>query len=239
MKKSKTVSTVLLGVILGLLVLSFVPSVLGWGWSSFWSSTTVRPLDDWFYTAWGGPLNPDIGAWSSDTLVIKPHVDIEGNVIAVWDCEHYSGCVLDKELSDGRRQITVNLQVEGVPVVIETLDPENSIVVFKGIMNYRYQQKFIIDLDVWPFFLIPWADDDGYDENGNVLLPGALLPMLYGSALGFEFISVLLFGSGEGEIVNTWDDMEQGTHAEVKVAMIGYEMEDFGVVWPIDFINIF
>lgn len=231
-------------VIASMIAISIIPTVQGWGGRRN-RNFVIRSLDDWLYNVTGGPLNPDVGGWASDTLsdplVIWPHYDRFWELTAVWDCEKYYGFVIDREMSDGRRMITVNMLVKGVPVFMRAIDPVtgSSMVIFEGTMNYLYRYKFIIDLEVWPYFLIPWADDDGYDENGNVLLPVGFIPLFYGSALGCEFVSILFMGSGKGEMLNDWNDLEQGECAEFSVGMLGIAQEEPDVEWPIDFIKVY
>ena len=229
--------------IVGIFLFSFIPTSQGYQKSG----TTKRSLDDWLYSKgkymYGDPLNPHIGAWASDTLsdplIMFPHKDVDWNTVPVWECD-YTGFVHDQEMSDGRRMITVHMCVKGVPVVVETLDPENPTTIFVGEMDYIYVQKFIIDLDVWPGYLIGWADDDGFDDNGNILLPVYYIPTMpiYGSMMGFEFVSIMFIGRGKGTAVNDWDGLEPGDSAKVKVGQFGVANEDI-IDWKIDYIKVY
>ena len=49
-------------------------------------------------------------------------------------------------MDDGRHMITVHMRVKGVPVVVETLDPENYMTLFIVKMDYLYVQKFIVNI---------------------------------------------------------------------------------------------
>ena len=164
---------ILLGLVLGLLVLSFIPVSQGCG-------TVKRSLeDDWLYEVDGQtPLNDFIGLWASEQLIVFPHLDSNWNFVSILDCDYY-GHILDREMPDGRHMITVHMQVKGAPLMVETFDPSNPVTLFAGEMNYIYQLKFIIDIDVWPTFLVPWLDDDGFDnETGYVILPEYNLPII-------------------------------------------------------------
>jgi len=167
MKNSK--KTQLLTVaFLGIFAFSFVPIVQGY--------TFKRSLDDWFYYNTGDPMNPHIGPWFSDTLSeplgLYPHFDINWDLVPIWECEDYTGFVLEREMSDGRHMITVHMRVKGVPVVVEALDLVNPAIIFKGTMNYMFQLKFIIDIRMWAYILVHQVGEDtAFDENGNILLP--------------------------------------------------------------------
>jgi hypothetical protein len=68
--------------------------------------------------------------------------------IGIWyslECD-YTGFVHDREMDDGRHMITVHMRVKGVPVVVETLDPENYMTLFRVKMDYLYVQKFIVNI---------------------------------------------------------------------------------------------
>ena len=237
---------ILLGAVLGLLVLSFVPTVLG-------SGTIKRSLeDDWLIAVDGvTPLNDYIGYWASEQLIIFPHRDYDPywNFVSILECDDYDGHILERELPDGGHMITVHMRVKGAPVIVETYDPSNPITLFKGKMDYIFQLKFIIDIEVWPTFLVPWADDDGFDnETGYVILPG-YLPLAFDSLLwyefGLEFVSVLFIGTGKGEMVNDWNGLELGDTAKVIVATYGSAkkgynfIEPFSPLWPLDFIKLY
>ena len=231
---------ILLGLVLGLLVLSFIPVSQGCG-------TVKRSLeDDWLYEVDGQtPLNDFIGLWASEQLIVFPHLDSNWNFVSILDCDYY-GHILDREMPDGRHMITVHMQVKGAPLMVETFDPSNPVTLFAGEMNYIYQLKFIIDIDVWPTFLVPWLDDDGFDnETGYVILPEYNLPIIYGSMLGLEFVSVLFIGAGEGEIINYWDGLEPGDTAKVLLgtygsAKKGYDLiYSFTAIWPLNFIKLY
>jgi len=230
---------ILLGVVLGLLLISFVPTVLG-------CATVKRSLEhDWFFQVDGqSPLNDNIGWWASEKLVVFPH-DYGVNFVPIWECDDYYGYILDREMRDGRHMITVTIIVKGAPVVVETFDPDNWFIVFEGKMNYLYRLKFIIDLKIWPDLLVGWLDDDGFDnETGYVILPFQEFPLFYGSMLGLEFVSVLLIGTGKGKMVNYWNDLSPGETARLKVGAYGSAKKGYDFIyswttlWPLDFIKL-
>jgi hypothetical protein len=234
---------ILLGLILGFLILSFIPTSQGCG-------TVKRSLeDDWLYQADGQtPLNDYIGYWVSEELIAYPHLESNWNFVSILDCNYY-GHILDREMPDGRHMITVHMIVKGAPVMIETFNPSNPVTLFAGEMNYIFQLKFIIDIDIWPAFLVPWLDDDGFDnETGYVILPG-YLPLAFDSLMwyefGLEFVSVLFIGQGKGEMLNEWNDLELGDAAKVIVATYGSAKEGYNFIdpfmplWPLDFIKLY
>jgi hypothetical protein len=236
---------ILLGVVLGLLVISFVPSVLGHG-------TISRSLkDDWLLSVDGvTPLNDHIGYWASEQLIVFPHREYDPywNFVSILECD-YHGHLFERELPDGRHMITVFIQVTEAPVLVETYDPSNPVTLFAGKMDYIFQLRFIVDLAVWPPFLVPWLDDDGFDdETGYVILPG-YLPLAFDSLMwyefGLEFVSVLFIGTAKGEMVNDWNGLELGDTAKVIVATYGsakkgYNFIDpFAPIWPLDFIKLY
>ena len=221
--------------VVGIILFSFIPAVQGYG-------TTKRSLDDWFYDANSDPLNPHINFWASDTLsepvIMFPHFDMGWNLVPVWECD-YTGIVHDKEMSDGRHMITVHMRVKGVPVVVETFNPENPTTLFVGEMDYIYVQKFIVNLTEWAFWLVLLGfDDDGFDDYGNILLPRGDIPMAYGSMFGFEFVSILFIGGGKGTAVNEWNGLEPGDSAKVKIGQFGVADEG-SVDWKIDYIKVY
>jgi hypothetical protein len=77
MRNSRKTQLVLVSII-GIILFNFLLTVQGHG-------TTKRPLDDWFYAADGGPLNPHIYAWASDTsseaVIMYPHIDADWNLV--------------------------------------------------------------------------------------------------------------------------------------------------------------
>jgi hypothetical protein len=77
------------------------------------------------------------------------------------------------------------------------------------------------------------ADDDGFDDNGNVLLPFWVVPFFY-PEYGMEFLSVHFFGFGEGTAVNAWNGLEPGDPAKLKFGQLGVPAE-----WPIDYITVY
>jgi len=231
MKNSKR-TKILLAAVVGLFLVCFIQSSLA-------CKTIKRSLDDWFYDANGMPLNPNVGTWNSDELIIFPHSD----GTPVWEYD-YNGFVHDRVMSDGRHMITVKMRVKGVPVIIETYNPENPITLFVGEMDYLYKQKFIIDLNIWPSFLIPWADDDGFDEYGNVLLPVHYIPLMFYNyngmlfPFGIELISVKFIGIGEGVLVNSWNNLDAGEDVSAIVEMFAKGNGE-SVEWPMNFIEFF
>ena len=105
-------------------------------------------------------------------------------------------------------------------------------------MDYIYIQKFIVDITEWPKWLIGWADDNGFDDDGNILLPVYFIPIVFGSIFGFEFVSIKFIGSGKGTAVNNWNGLEPGDSAQVKVGQFGVANE--GIVdWKIDYIKVY
>ena len=224
--------------VVGILLFSFVPTIQGYKGNG----TIKRSLDDWFYAADGSDLNPHIYAWASDTLsepvIMYPHIDAYWNLVPVWECD-YTGFVHDRELSDGRHMITVHMRVKGVPVVVETLDPENYLTLFIGEMDYIYEQKFIVNITEWANWLVVLEiDDDGFDDDGNILLPRGDIPMVFGLMFGFEFVSMKFIGSGKGTAVNYWNELEPGDAAHVKVGQFGVANEG-SIDWKIDYIKVF
>ena len=233
---------ILLISVLGFLVISFIPSISA-------SGTIKRPLEDWFYSKgsymYGTPLNPSVGYWApygnfwlSDELIAFNHMDESWNQVPIWDCEFFSGFILDREMSDGKHMITVIMHVKGAPLVIETLDPENYMTVLVGEMDYVYRIKFSIDLTVWPSFLIGWADDDGFDENGNILLPRQDIPFQYYGYFGIELESMLFIGNAKGVLLNAWNGMDAGNEVKVNIGMFAKGTEA-DIEWKFDFIDIY
>jgi hypothetical protein len=237
---------ILLGVVLGLLVISFAPTVFGNG-------TVIRSLeDDWFLSVDGvTPLNDYIGYWATEQLLVFPHREYDPywNFVSILECDEYHGQLFDREIPDGRHIITVHVQVKGAPIIVETYDPSNPVTLFTGKINYVFHLKFTIDLEIWPSFLVPWLDDDGFDdETGYVILP-AYLPLAFDSLMmyefGLEFISVFLIGTAKGEMVNDWNGLELGNSAKLVVATYGsakngYNFIDpFMPLWPLDFIKLY
>ena len=243
---------ILLGVVLVLLVFSFVPAVLGY-------STVKRSLDtEWFRETGIFPRNnPTIGWWASEQLIAYPNYDSDWNEIPIWECDAYSGHIIEREMSDGKYMITVTIIVKGAPVIVETFNPANPVTLFKGKMDYIYQQKFIIDLDFWAQFLAentPYDVDgvnDGY-ENGHIILPGYFISIfddylerMYGLSMGLDFVSVLLVGHGKGEIINSWNGLEPGDIAKINLGALGtagkgYKLIDYNFfIWPLNHIKLY
>lgn len=230
-------SELLIVTIVGILLFSFVPQVQGWNRRY---STIFRPLDDWFYDANGDYLNSDVGVWASETLsdllVMYPHYDKNWNYIPIWECHHY-GYILDKELSDGKRLITVFLYATGVPVLVGAPTSVGDLI-FEGKMDYLFYFRFKIDVKVWTENLIAWgADDNGFDENGNVELPYYLVP-LYFSEYGVELVSLYLCGYGKETALNAWNDLEPGDSAKVQIGQVATPGEEVPE-WPIDYIKVY
>lgn len=221
-------------------------------------ATVTRSLDtDWFRESEGQPRNnPCIGWWTNYPLFLLPHFGPDGTFVPIWDCDDYSGKITEKVLSDGRHLVTVNIFVEGAPVWVKEQGCFRTI--FIGEINYVYQQKFIIDLEVWPSFLVPWLDDDGFeDETGLVILPTYYIPLLsslrtFGIDFGLEFVSVLFMGTGEGMMVNPWHQFQPGDSASVMFGVYGtleegyswirepiYDKAPFGDVWSLDFLKLY
>ena len=234
---------ILLGVVLGLLVFSFVPTVLG-------SGVIKRSLeDDWFIQVDGqSSMNDHIGWWASEDLIIFPHSDSDWSFVPITACDEYHGYIHEREMTDGRHLITVHIRVKGAPVMVETFDPDNYVTLFEGKMNYLFQLKFIIDIEIWPTFLL-FLDDDGFDnKTGYVILP-LYLPLaidsLWGMDMGLEFVSVHFVGTGKGEMVNDWNGLERGDTAKLKVATYGFAENGYNFinvwapVWPLDYIKLY
>jgi hypothetical protein len=241
--------------IFGILIMGSIPAVQG-------ASSIKRPLDDWFYDVSGFDLNPHVGGWV-DGYQVRPQA-IDYNTTTdewiykpIWECT-YDGFVLDRDMQDGRHMITVNIIVKNSPVIVAPPYWWGGYYwVFEGVMEYKYQQKFIVDLEVWAGWLVMLGmDDDGFDENGNILLPRWDIPFYYGSIFGFEFISVHFHGVGEGVIVNYWDQWEPGDSAKLSTNMVGLKKEDFkldhpkywpadlsglpwSVLWAVDFVKLY
>jgi hypothetical protein len=81
-------------------------------------------------------------------------------------------------------------------------------------------------------------DDDGFDDNGNILLPRGDILMVYGPTFGFEFVSVLFIGCGKGIAVSEWNGLEPGDSAHVKIAQFGVADES-AIDWKIDYIKVY
>jgi hypothetical protein len=242
MKKSIRTKS-LLGVVLGLLIFSFIPGTLA-------CKVINRSLDDWLYQMNSQtPLNDYIGAWASGQLIVWPHIGYEEGFVSILDCD-YHGHILEREMSDERHLITVQIHVKGVPVTVETNDPENYVVLFDGEMNYLFQLKFIINLTEWPQWLvIAGYDDDGFeDDTGYVGLP-AYLPLTFDSLMwyefGLEFVSVIFISTAKGVMVNDWNGLETGDNAKLKVATHGFAnreynfLEPFVPTWPLDYLKLY
>jgi hypothetical protein len=244
MRNSKR-KKVLLGLVLGLLVFSFIPGTLANG-------VIKRSLDDaWLYQLDGKtPLNDYIGAWSpSEQLIIFPHFNADGNFVSILDCD-YHGHVHEREMPDGRHMITVQIHVKEAPVTVEKFDPANPIVYFDGYLDYLFILKFIVDLTEWPQWIVKAGfDDDGFDDDtGYVGLP-AYLPLAFDSLMmyefGLEFVSVIFIGTAKGVMVNGLNGLEYGDAAKLKVATIGFVdrgynfINPFMPIWPLDYLKLF
>ena len=229
--------------ILGLSALSLISTVQG-------CATINRSLDDWLYQMNSQtPLNDYIGAWASGQLIVWPQIGYEEGFVSILDCD-YHGHILEREMSDGRHLITVQIHVKGAPVTVETNDPENYVVLFDGEINYLFQLKFIIDLTEWPQWLvIAGFDDDGFeDDTGYVGLP-AYLPLTFDSLMwyefGLEFVSVIFIGTAKGVMINDWNGLETGDNAKLKVATLGFAkrgynfLEPFVPTWPLDYLKLY
>jgi hypothetical protein len=237
MRNSKKTQLLIVAVV-GIILFSFIPAVQG----SQGHGTIKRSLDDWFYVVDGSDLNPHILAWASDTLsepvIMYPHFDAGWNLVPIWECD-YTGFVHDREMSDGRHMITVHMRVKGVPVIVETFDPENYKTLFIGEMDYIYVQKFIVNITEWSNWLVMLGiDDDGFTDDGNILLPRQDIPMVYGSMFGFEFVSILVIGGGKGTAVSEWNGLEPGDSAKTKIGQYGVANEG-SIDWKIDFIKVY
>ncbi len=235
---------ILLGIVLGLLVISIVPAALGY-------TTVKRSLDkDWFRETDIMPRNnPAIGWWASEELTIFPNYDSNWNLLPIRECDVYYGHIIDREMPDGRHMIIVTINVKGAPVIVETYNPTNSFTLFIGKMNYLYQQKFIIDLDLLPLMLIPWLDNDEFeDETGYVILLGYYIPLVFGEIypeMGLEFVSVHFIGIGERKLVNSWNGLEAGDTAKVNLGALGFATKGYELInlfldiWALDFIKLY
>lgn len=243
--------------IFGILIISFATTVYG-------GSSIKRPLDDWFYDVNGFDMNTHVGYWVDGFQVIPQAIDYdianeEWILKPIYQCD-YDGFILDRDMHDGRHMITVNINVKNAPVIVAPPYWWGGYYwVFQGFMDYDYEYKFIVDIEVWADWLVLLGfDDDGFDVNGNILLPRWDIPMFYGSIFGFEFISVHFHGNGEGVIVNYWEEgnriWQPGDSAKFTTNMLGLKKDDFkpdhpnymlandnipwNVLWAIDFVKI-
>ena len=138
MNRSKLLPKLLILVSVGLLI--FIPAVAAWQGSR---KTTVRPIEDWLIA------NADVGG----------HIDFDKNIyifpqgapwfpdfVPISDCL-YDGYILERSLKDNKLSITVYLKVEDILFYVGLMPfiPFNEILVFKGIMQYRWIFNFIID----------------------------------------------------------------------------------------------
>jgi hypothetical protein len=193
-------------------------------------------------------MNDYIGAWALNELIIFPQFNSDENFISILDCD-YHGHILEREMSDGRHLITIQIHVKQAPVTVETFDPSNYIILFDGKMDYLFQLKFIIDLTIWPSLLVPWLDDDGFDDDtGYVILP-AYIALALDSAMsyemGLEFISVILVGTAKGVMINDWNGLNSGENAKLKVRTVGFAKKGYNFInpyfpiWPLDYIKLY
>ena len=221
-------------------------------------ATVTRSLDtDWFRESEVQPRNnPTIGWWADYPLFILPHLNLYGENVPIWDCDEYGGSITEEELSDGRHLVTVNIFVKGAPTLVKQQGCFRTI--FIGEISYLYQQKFIVDLNIWPYFLIPWLDDDGFeDDTGLVILPTYYIPLAsslgtFGVDFGLEFVSVLFVGIGEGEMIYHWKQLKPGDSARMVFGVYGtleegyswirepiYDIAPYGDVWSLDFLKLY
>ena len=220
MRNSKKTKLLLVAV-LGLLVFSFIPQTLAY-------NVINRSFDDWFYEMGGvNHLNDNLGVWTSGQLIVYPQFGYEEGFISILDSD-YHGHILEREMSDGRHMITVQIHVKGAPVT--AYDPDNYAVLFDGEMNYLFQLKFIINLITWSQSLASMGfDDDGFhDDTGYVGLPAYVVISMVSldgdlsTLFGVEFVSVIFIGTAKGVMVNDWNGLKFGDNAKLQVATLGF-----------------
>ncbi len=248
MKNKKTKIGLIL--ILGLSALSFMSTVQG-------CEVIKRSFDDWFYEMNGvNHLNDNLGVWTSGQLIVWPQFGYEEPFISILDSD-YHGHILEREMSDGRHMITVQIHVKGAPVTVETFDLDNYLVLFDGEMNYLFQLRFIINLTSWSQNLVRMGfDDDGFEnDTGYIGLPAYVVISMassdgfFSELFGVEFVNVIFIGTAKGVMVNDWNDLEAGDNAKLKVATLGFANRGYSFIttnippyipiWSLDYLKLY
>ncbi len=209
MKKTK----ILLLAILGVCMLSFIPTALG--------TAEHRPISAFTDT------NRNIAAWSdpNNNLTIFPHgfwlFGVDG-LESIAECDHH-GSVLVRELKDGEILYKVNIHVEGASMFVAN----ETTLIFVGEMEYHFQATLIV------------YDGDISDPVPNLLQ--MWFPLYFpGGPEGRPTFSHLT-GKGTGTFVDDYaairHGFDPGATAKVTVNQVGLLREE-GEKWPIDFVFI-
>lgn len=214
---------IFLTIIVGILLLGFIPAVQ--------ANTTKRPIDDWILRELAH--NPHILGWGDlDTgLAIFPHFEIP--YYGIWgECPHpiweypHDGYILERELKDGKFDITVYLNVTDVPFIVR-LDGVGFI--FEGFMHYTFRFRFILDLNH------PDYPDCLIDDDGNIIYApfAAYVFSWYWNEvyLSTEIVSFHVNGAGTGEFTQSYNGWNEGDFSKVKINIVGMT-KDFEIGHP-------
>jgi hypothetical protein len=99
-------------------------------------------------------------------------------------------------------------------------------------MDYTFKFKYSINIQAWVDMQFLYGlDDDGYDENGNIILPYIYWVFFFPEV--FEPYKMEFTGQGTGEIVTAFDDWEVGDEANLKVTQIALVKPE-GTKWPVE-----
>ncbi|MFX0039105.1 MAG: hypothetical protein ACFFCY_10285 [Promethearchaeota archaeon] len=122
---------ILLLMVLGICVLSFIPAVLGA------TNEKIRSLDEW------GELNYSFGYWYAGNRILF-FDDWYDNPQVTFD-----GFILEKEISDGSLDVRVNLYVHNLPCIIGEFrligDEYQLFWIFEGVGEFHYFNHFTMD----------------------------------------------------------------------------------------------
>ena len=190
---------------------------------------SVRPLSD-FLDAQGStngvvPPVPDFFGWFDNPPATGASIDYAG-LEAKWLLDNYgidlgtqiTGSVSERELSDGRAEVTVNLSVRNALYwAVSAVSSGNPFTVNPPLFGYRAQE---IAAD--PANSPPALGNCDFQVVFKNTAPGAPLPdLLYlDGSLGQEFVAVAIHGRATGDLRATFG-VPEGTRGACTVVQNG------------------
>ncbi|MFX1309411.1 MAG: hypothetical protein ACFE8C_06905 [Promethearchaeota archaeon] len=212
MKRSKLLK-ISIPLVIAIFFLSWTSTVYAVSNNLKWS---FRPLSDWeannpsiFYT-WS---NPSYGIWLADWLNgIPPPPGT------------YGGYIKERQLPDGRAEVTVYLTLHNTPLY--GLWDLNKYSPFMGNEYSMFEEgsTIFLYLEVNKF-IIPY--------------PGAPIPSLFEIAYPEDWISTFGCGWGSGIFSEYAEGFPQGELGTIFIFQYGYVTEEGEFVWPHEIINIY
>jgi hypothetical protein len=209
MKRTKLSQKILLSVIFGIMIFSFITTV-----AASEGRVIKRPIEDWLAAVeLLPPEDPKLPLggmpdWDKG-LFIWPFLDDPTAFHWVSALDYNpQGCVLERKLKDNIMLVTVKMHVKGAPFYIRTASNDffAATDIFCGYMDFSYELKFTIDLTT--------LEPEDYDEEGNIIFHTWNYYVWLGGGI---FVSVFLCGHGTGQFLNPYDSWEEGDTGKMHV----------------------